>query len=63
MPFDPIVEEVHNVRAKLFEECGRDLSVYMTRLKDREMEHRHRLVSTVEKTERPALAHPGDLAR
>jgi hypothetical protein len=35
----------------------------MDRLKAREMEHRHRLVSAVEKTERPAPAHLGDPAR
>lgn len=63
MAFDPIVEEVHKIREKLFAECGGDLAAYMTRLKEREKEHRHRLVSTVEKAERPTPALLGDPAR
>lgn len=63
MASDPIVDEVHKIREKLLEECGGDLSVYIKRLKEREKEHRHRLVSTVEKTESGAPALAGDPAR
>jgi hypothetical protein len=63
MTFDPIVDEVHKIREKLFEECGGDLSVYMARLKEHEKEHRHRLVSTVEKSERTAPAFLGNPSR
>ena len=34
MPRDPIVEEVHQVRRKLLEECGGDLDRYFGRLKE-----------------------------
>ncbi len=63
MAFDPIVDEVHKIREKLLEECGGDLAAYMTRLKEREKEHRHRLVSTVEKAERAAPALLSDSTR
>jgi hypothetical protein len=38
MQEDPIVEEVHEVRRKLLEECGGDVEVLMDRLKQREKE-------------------------
>lgn len=63
MAFDPIVDEVHKIREKLFEESGGDLAAYITRLKEREKEHRHRLVSIVEKAERAAPALVSDSTR
>lgn len=53
MTSDPIVDEIHKTREKLLEECGGDIQVYLTRLKDRENEDRQRLVSKVEKAEEP----------
>lgn len=38
MQDDPIVEEIHEVRRRLLEECGGDLEVLMDRLKRREKE-------------------------
>jgi hypothetical protein len=38
MQDDPIVEEVHEARRKLLEECGGDLEALMNRLKEREGE-------------------------
>jgi hypothetical protein len=38
MQDDPIVEEIHEVRRRMLEECGGDLGVLMDRLKRREKE-------------------------
>jgi len=38
MQDDPIVEEIHEVRRKLLEDCGGDLELLMDRLKKREKE-------------------------
>ena len=45
MKRDPIVEEIHQVRQKLMEECGGDLNQLMDRLKAAEKQDRDRLVS------------------
>ncbi|MEJ2701329.1 MAG: hypothetical protein P8Z79_02700 [Sedimentisphaerales bacterium] len=45
MTKDPIVEEVRNARAKLFEECGEDMDRLMDRLKEQERQGQARLVS------------------
>ena len=45
MTKDPIVEEVRNARAKLFEECGEDIEKLMDRLKEQENQDKARLVS------------------
>jgi hypothetical protein len=63
MVFDPIVDEVHKIREKLLDECGGDLSAYMERIREREKEHRHRLVSSVEKAEGAAPVLLSDLTR
>jgi hypothetical protein len=42
---DPIVEEIHRVRAKLLEEAGGDLELLMDRLQSRESEDRSRVIS------------------
>ncbi len=44
---DPIVEEIHKVREKLWEECGGSLDKLMDRLQAREEEDRSRLVHDV----------------
>lgn len=36
MTDDPIVDEVHRIRAKLLAECGGDLDKYMDRLQELE---------------------------
>ncbi len=47
MKRDPIVEEIHQTRQKLLEECGGDLNQLMDRLKAAEIQDRSRVVSTV----------------
>ncbi len=47
MKLDPIVEEIHQTRQKLLEECGGDLSQLMERFKAAEIQDRGRLVSTI----------------
>jgi hypothetical protein len=44
---DPIVEEIHKVREKLWEECQGSLDKLMDRLQAREEEDRSRLVHEV----------------
>ena len=44
---DPIVEEIHKIREKLWEECGGSLDKLMDRLQSREEEDRSRLVHDV----------------
>ncbi len=48
MTDDPIVDEVHMVRAKIFEECDRDIGKLLDRLRTREAQDEDRLVSSVE---------------
>ena len=45
MKRDPIVEEIHQTRQKLLEECGGDLNQLMDRLKAAEIQDRSRVVS------------------
>lgn len=45
MTKDPIVEEVRNTRAKLFEDCGENIEKLMDRLKEQENQDKARLVS------------------
>ena len=47
MKHDPIVEEIHQTRQKLLEECGGDLNQLMDRLKAAEIQDRSRVVSTI----------------
>ena len=47
MKRDPIVEEIHQIRQKLLEECGGDLNQLMARYKAAEIQDRSRVVSTV----------------
>ena len=46
MKRDPIVEEIHQIRQKLLDECGGDLNQLMARYKTAEKQDRDRLVST-----------------
>jgi hypothetical protein len=45
MNTDPIVEEIHQIREKMLEECGGDIEKLMDRLKLRESKDKNRLVS------------------
>ena len=47
MKRDPIVEEIHQIRQKLLDECGGDLNQLMARYKAAEIQDRDRLVSTI----------------
>lgn len=44
MTRDPIVDEIHQTRRKIMEECGNDPRRYFARLKARERADRDRLV-------------------
>lgn len=44
----PIVEEIHEVRAKLLAECGGDLDKYFDRLKAMEAKDPERLIAAEE---------------
>ena len=45
MKEDPIVEEVREIRGKIWEECGGDMEKLMERLKKAQEQHRDRLVT------------------
>lgn len=47
MKRDPIVEEIHQTRQKLLQECGGDINQLMDRLKAAEIQDRDRVVSTI----------------
>ena len=48
---DPFVEEVHEIRRKLLNECGGDLEKLMDRLKSREHGDASRIVSEIRSAE------------
>jgi hypothetical protein len=50
---DPIIDEIHEVRRRIFEECGGDLKRYFERLKAAEAMNKDRLV-TLEEVQRRA---------
>ena len=52
MTKDPIVEEVRDARAKLFEECDEDIEKLMDRLKEQENQDQARLVSKQTKNQK-----------
>jgi len=45
MTRDPIVEEIHRAREKIWKECGEDAKKFFERLKAAEAKHKDRLVS------------------
>ncbi len=45
---DPIVEEVHRIRERMWDECGGDLDRLMEFLRAGEAEHRDRIISRAE---------------
>lgn len=54
MTRDPIVAEIHRIRAQIWEECGRDIDTFFERLKAAEAKHKDRLVSSIPRPQRPA---------
>ena len=55
---DPIVQEIQEIRRRLWEECGGDLDRYLERLQSGEAEQQDRLV-TMEEVEKRAAAAAG----
>ena len=45
MSRDPIVEEIHEIRRKMLDECGGDFDKLFDRLKAAQTKHKGRLVS------------------
>ena len=45
MDSDPIVDEIHKVRAKIFKKFNGDMRKYFQYLKEKEKEHQTRLVT------------------
>ena len=41
---DPIVEEIHRIRAKMLAECGGDMKKYLDRLREAQIQDKDRLV-------------------
>jgi len=46
---DPIVEEIHQVRERLWEECGGDFNRYLARLRERTAVEPGRIVTLEER--------------
>ena len=46
---DPIVEEVRKIRQELFERCGNDLQRFMEFIRQAQLEHNERVVTSLEK--------------
>jgi hypothetical protein len=63
MKRDPIVEEIHEIRARLLDECGGDLDKLMDRYKSLEREHRDRLVTLEEVRARRRASETADLKK
>jgi hypothetical protein len=42
---DPIVEEIHDIREQLLQECGGDITQLMARLKAEEAQDKARLIT------------------
>jgi hypothetical protein len=53
---DPIVEEVREVRRRIFEECGNDLKRLFERLKAAEADHKDRLVTIEQVRQRAGIS-------
>lgn len=55
---DPIVEEVHRVREKMWDECGGDLDRLIEFLRAGEARHRERIISKEELDRRSGKNQP-----
>jgi len=56
MTRDPIVEEIHRAREKIWKECGEDGKKFFERLKAAEAKHKDRLVSPAKRGKAAAPA-------
>ena len=56
MSRDPIVEEIHEIRRKIMEECGNDPRRYFARLKAAEEKDKDRLVAKPPRPKRRAVS-------
>ena len=45
MTRDPIIEEIHRAREKIWKECGEDPKKFFARLRAAETKHKDRIVS------------------
>ena len=61
MKKDPIVEEIHQIRERLLDECGGDIEALMDRLKAREVKDKNRIISWKRPKEKAAAV--GRMAR
>ena len=61
MKKDPIVEEIHQIRERLLDECGGDIEALMDRLKAREVKNKNRIKSWKRPKEKAAAV--GRMAR
>jgi hypothetical protein len=57
MTHDPIVEEIHRAREKIWKECGEDPKKFFKRLKAAEAKHMDRLVSSPKRAKALTPAH------
>ena len=55
---DPIVNEIHETRRRIFEECGGDLDRFIERLKAVEVKDKDRLVTFEEVQQRSRASEP-----
>ena len=60
MPNDPIVQEVHQIRQQLLDECGRDFDAYVKSIQARAARHAHHHLTAEELADmkRPATPTP-----
>ncbi len=56
---NPIVEELHRIRAQMWEECGGDLDRLIDFLRAGEAEHRDRIISKAELDALRRRSRPG----
>ena len=56
MTRDPIVEEIHRAREKIWKECGEDPKKFFERLKAAEAKHRNRIVWPPKRDKEPTSA-------
>jgi hypothetical protein len=60
---DPIVEEIHDIREQLLQECGGDLTQLMARLKAEEAQDKARLIKMRGRKKGPEKGARLDLLR
>lgn len=59
---DPIVEEIHEIRKRLWEECDGDFTKYLARLRERAAVEPGRIVTLQQRRrEKQTVSSPNDL--